>query len=209
MLYLTLSTVSAEARSSTVELHRGAAGNGGELRSPHGAPRRAAVQLRPARLRRGVRVGHLHRRTRPGGAGRRREIHDGGAAEVTAADVAAAAAAGDAVAAAVWAETVDLLGAAVTDLVNAFEPDLVVLGGGVTRSGAMLIDPVRISSPGRPWPPPLAPRGSCWPSSATSSASWGQASSRTQCCPGREPTTAPHRLTEPGDRTADGGWTHG
>jgi phosphoheptose isomerase len=57
--------------------------------------------------------------------------------------VATAATAGDRLAAAVWAETVDLLGAAVTDLVNVFEPDFVVLGGGVTRSGAMLLDPVR------------------------------------------------------------------
>jgi len=62
---------------------------------------------------------------------------------LTAADVSAAAAAGDATARAVWTETVDLLGTAVTDLVNVFEPDLVVLGGGVTRAGAMLLDPVR------------------------------------------------------------------
>jgi glucokinase len=31
----------------------------------------------------------------------------------------------------------------VADLVNVLEPELVVLGGGVTRSGAMLLDPVR------------------------------------------------------------------
>src|SRR6185369_6249098 len=61
---------------------------------------------------------------------------------VTAADVTAAAAAGDPLARQVWDETVALLGSAVTDLVNVFEPDLVVLGGGVTRSGAMLLDPV-------------------------------------------------------------------
>ncbi len=66
-----------------------------------------------------------------------------GLAEVTAADVVAAAADGDPLATAVWAETVDLLGSAITDLVNVFEPDLVVLGGGVTRAGAMLLDPVR------------------------------------------------------------------
>lgn len=65
-----------------------------------------------------------------------------GRADVSAADVAGAAAAGDALAGAVWDETVDLLGAAVTDLVNVFEPDVVVLGGGVTRAGAMLLDPI-------------------------------------------------------------------
>ena len=57
--------------------------------------------------------------------------------------VAKAAAAGDAVAGRVWDETVALLGQAITDLVNILEPDVVVLGGGVTRSGAQLLDPVR------------------------------------------------------------------
>ena len=62
--------------------------------------------------------------------------------EITAADVSAAAAAGDPLAQEIWTETVDLLGAAVTDLVNVFEPDVVLLGGGVTRAGAMLLDPI-------------------------------------------------------------------
>jgi glucokinase len=62
---------------------------------------------------------------------------------ITAADVSKAAAAGDGVARAVWDESVEMLGTAVTDLVNVFEPDLVVLGGGVTRAGAMLLEPIR------------------------------------------------------------------
>jgi glucokinase len=62
---------------------------------------------------------------------------------VTAQDISRAATAGDAVARRVWNETTDLLGQAVTDLVNVLEPDAVILGGGVTRSGAMLLDPVR------------------------------------------------------------------
>lgn len=57
--------------------------------------------------------------------------------------MAEAAAAGEPIASAIWAEAMDVLGGAVTDLVNVFEPDLVVLGGGVTRAGAMLFDPVR------------------------------------------------------------------
>jgi glucokinase len=143
MLYLTVSTGVGGGAMINRSLHRGAAGNGGEF-------------------------GHLtvHRGGRRCGCGRRgcveayasgtaiaqraREALAGGAPSTlaalpapTAADVSAAAAAGDPLAAAVWAETVDLLGAAVTDLVNVFEPELVVLGGGVTRAGAMLIDPVR------------------------------------------------------------------
>jgi glucokinase len=57
--------------------------------------------------------------------------------------VSAAAAAGDPLATELWDETTALLGQAVTDLVNVFEPNVVVLGGGVTRSGALLLDPVR------------------------------------------------------------------
>jgi glucokinase len=143
MLYLTVSTGVGGGAIVNRSLHRGAAGNAGEF-------------------------GHItvHRGGRRCGCGRRgcveayasgtaiaeraREALAGGAAstlaalpEPTAADVSAAAAAGDPLAATVWAEAVDLLGAAVTDLVNVFEPDLVVLGGGVTRAGAMLIDPIR------------------------------------------------------------------
>ncbi|MEU4771612.1 ROK family protein [Micromonospora sp. NPDC023644] len=143
MLYLTVSTGVGGGAIVNGTLHRGAAGNGGEF-------------------------GHLtvHRGGRQCGCGRHgcveayasgtsiaqraREALAGGAASsmsalptLTAADVSAAAAAGDPLAVRVWAETVDLLGAAVTDLVNVFEPDLVVLGGGVTRAGAMLIDPIR------------------------------------------------------------------
>jgi len=76
--------------------------------------------------------------------------------DVTAADVTRAAAAGDPLAGQVWAETVDLLGAAITDLVNVFEPDLVVLGGGVTRAGAMLLDPVREIVTAEAMPPAAA-----------------------------------------------------
>jgi glucokinase len=67
----------------------------------------------------------------------------GALAVVRAEDVAAAAKNGDALAAALWDDTVDLLSIAVTDLVNTFEPNIVILGGGVTRSGPLLIDPLR------------------------------------------------------------------
>jgi glucokinase len=143
MLYLTVSTGVGGGAIVNGSLHRGAAGNGGEF-------------------------GHLtvHRGGRLCSCGRRgcieayasgtsiadraREALAAGTPSaltavptVTAADVAAAAAAGDPLARAVWEETANLLGVAVTDLVNVFEPDLVVLGGGVTRSGPMLLDPVR------------------------------------------------------------------
>ncbi|MDT0378229.1 ROK family protein [Streptomyces sp. DSM 42041] len=64
---------------------------------------------------------------------------------LTAADVAAAARQGDPSAVRLWEETVEALGSGLTSLVNVFEPELVVLGGGVTRSGEQLLAPVRRS----------------------------------------------------------------
>jgi glucokinase len=57
--------------------------------------------------------------------------------------VAVAAGAGDRLAREVWRETTDLLGSAVVGFVNLFEPQFVVLGGGVTRTGEQLLGPVR------------------------------------------------------------------
>ena len=62
---------------------------------------------------------------------------------LTAADVADHAAAGDALAVRVWDESTAILGRVVAQVVNVWEPDLVVLGGGVTRAKAPLIEPVR------------------------------------------------------------------
>jgi glucokinase len=69
---------------------------------------------------------------------------EAGMGDVTAADVAAAARAGDAVASAVWDATTDALGCGLTSIVNLFEPQLVVLGGGVVSgTGEQLLGPVR------------------------------------------------------------------
>lgn len=143
MVYLTVSTGIGGGAVLDGRLHHGAAGNGGEF-------------------------GHVmvHRGGRLCSCGRRgcveayasgssiaaRAIEAlpqapgsvlAGLATLTAADVSRAAAAGDELAARVWDESVDALGSAVTDLVNVFEPELVVLGGGVTRAGSMLLEPVR------------------------------------------------------------------
>jgi len=63
---------------------------------------------------------------------------------LTAADVTAAVRSGDEFARAIWDETVTIAGVWLTGLVNVWEPELLVLGGGVTHAGeAMLLDPVR------------------------------------------------------------------
>ncbi|MFL5674111.1 MAG: ROK family protein, partial [Chloroflexota bacterium] len=62
---------------------------------------------------------------------------------VRAEDVAEAAAAGDPLAVRIWDETTEILGSAVANILDIFDPELVVLGGGVTRAGPQLLEPVR------------------------------------------------------------------
>jgi glucokinase len=144
MLYLTVSTGIGGGAVINGRLHRGAAGNGGEfghvLVRSEGREclcgRRGCLEVYAsgssiaARAREAV----LER-----GAGS--SLAD--LPELRAEHVVAAAAAGDALARELWHETTELLASALTDLVNVLEPDLVVLGGGVTRSGSALLDPVR------------------------------------------------------------------
>jgi glucokinase len=66
-----------------------------------------------------------------------------GLATVTARDVAEAAAAGDAIAGRTWDETTAILASSVANFLDIFNPELVVLGGGVTRAGGQLLAPVR------------------------------------------------------------------
>ena len=72
---------------------------------------------------------------------------------LTAADVTAAVTAGDPLATRIWDETTTLLGAGIASMIHAFNPALVVLGGGVTRAGDLLLEPVRRAVAARtmPW----------------------------------------------------------
>jgi glucokinase len=72
---------------------------------------------------------------------------------ITAKDVAEHARAGDPIARAVWDETTAMLGRMVAVLINVCEPELVVLGGGVTRAGAQLLEPVRDAALRQAMPP--------------------------------------------------------
>lgn len=172
MLYLTVSTGIGGGAIVDGKLLRGATGNGGEFGHvtvrrggrPCGCGRRGCLEAYASGTAIARKAAHewaangvtaadvavreavVQERAQAGGAEAKAAAGRQGVTvrrEVTAADVAAAAAAGDPVAGAVWAEAMDVLGGAVTDLVNVFEPDVVVIGGGVTRSGEMLLDPVR------------------------------------------------------------------
>lgn len=141
MLYLTISTGVGGGAIVDGRLHRGASGNGGEFGH--------LTVVRGGRLCSCGRLGCLEAYVSGTSiAARAREALAAGASsslsemdDLTAAHVSAAVAQEDPLAVRIWSETTDLLGSALTDLVNAFEPDRVVLGGGVTRAGALLLEP--------------------------------------------------------------------
>ncbi|MGV3712496.1 ROK family protein [Pseudolysinimonas sp.] len=143
-IYLTLSTGVGGGAVLNGLPHRGAAGNGGEF---------GHVMVRPFGRRCTCgRLGCLEAYASGTSIAARARDAVASATEPTvlaaldtvrAEDVVAAADAGDPLARRIWDETLDVIGQAVTDLVNTFEPDVVVLGGGVTRSGGELFDRVR------------------------------------------------------------------
>jgi len=134
MVYLTLSTGVGGGVVVDGRLYRGSSGNGGELGHVtvdwHG-------RLCKGCGRRGCLEAYVS------GTSIAERAQEAGLSLGTAEDVSAAARADDAGAAAVWDETVDALACGVISIVNLFEPELVVIGGGVTRSGEFLIGPVR------------------------------------------------------------------
>jgi glucokinase len=134
MVYLTISTGVGGGVVIDGSLYRGSMGNGGELGHVtvdwHGRPCRGCGRL-------GCLEAYVS------GTSIAERAQEAGLSYASAEDVAAAARDGDAGAKAVWDETVEALACGVTSIVNLFEPELVVIGGGVSRSGEQLIGPVR------------------------------------------------------------------
>jgi glucokinase len=67
----------------------------------------------------------------------------GDVSKITAATVYEAAAKGDAVATEVVRDTARFLGTGLANLLNIFNPDVVVIAGGVTQAGEALFGPLR------------------------------------------------------------------
>lgn len=156
MLYLTVSTGIGGGAVVDGTLHLGAAGNGAEfghltvLRGGRlcSCGRRGCIEAYASGTSIAARAEEALATGRPSSLS--------ALPDVTAADVSDAAAKSDPLAREIWDETVDLLGAAVTDLVNVFEPDVVVLGGGVTRAGTLLLEPIRAIVAREAMPPAAA-----------------------------------------------------
>jgi glucokinase len=157
LVYLTISTGIGGGAVIDGRLHKGAAGNGGEF--GHVMVRTGGRQCLCGR--RGCLEGYasgtsIAKRATEAVAERGTGSSLAGRPVVRAEDVVAAAADGDALATELWDETLDVLSVALTDLVNVFEPDMVVLGGGVTRSGDALLLPVRARVAADAMPPAAA-----------------------------------------------------
>ena len=134
MVYLTISTGVGGGVVIDGSLYRGAHGNGGELGHVtvdwHGRPCRGCG-------RRGCLEAYVS------GTSIAERAQEAGLAYATAAEAAEGARSGEPGALRIWEETVEALSCGLTSIVNLFEPELVVLGGGVTRSRELLIEPVR------------------------------------------------------------------
>ena len=143
LVYITISTGVGGGLILDGRVYRGAAGNAGELGHltvdylgrQCGCGRRGCLEAYAS----GPQIAARARERVTAGV----ESSLAALAEVTASDVAEAAAAGDAVASEVWDETTAMLGSAVANILDVFNPELVVLGGGVTRAGDQLLIPVR------------------------------------------------------------------
>jgi glucokinase len=134
MVYLTVSTGVGGGAVIDGRLYRGSTGNGGEFghvtvdrhgRPCHGCGRAGCLEAYVS------------------GTSIAQRARERGLDVVGAEDVAAAARSGDPVAQAVWDETLEALACGIISIVNLFEPELVVIGGGVSRSGEQLLGPVR------------------------------------------------------------------
>jgi glucokinase len=134
MVYLTLSTGVGGGVVIDGRLYRGSWGNGGELGH-------VTVDWHGRRCRGCGRRGCLEAYV--SGTSIAERAQEAGLDLRSAEDVAAAARAGDAGAVAIWDETVEALACGLISIVNLFEPEMVVIGGGVTRSGDQLLAPVR------------------------------------------------------------------
>jgi glucokinase len=66
-----------------------------------------------------------------------------GATAPSAKDIAQAAQAGDALALAAFTRAGTFIGRALADYLSIFNPSIVILGGGVTRAGAILLEPLQ------------------------------------------------------------------
>jgi glucokinase len=134
LVYLTISTGIGGGVILDDRLYRGANGNAAELGhiqvSYDGWPCPCGGQGCIEAFASGT---HIARRAR----------EKTGRPELTSHDVVAGVRAGDSWALAVWDDTLQVLSAGIASMINAFNPQRVIIGGGVTAAGELLFEPLR------------------------------------------------------------------
>jgi phosphoheptose isomerase len=148
IVYFTMSTGIGGGAISGGRLVRGATGNGAELGHlmvdpglrPCACGRRGCLEGYAsgtniaARAREAIEAGEPSILT---------ELAGGSSARITAETVVEGVRRRDRLARRIWDETTTAIGTGVANAINAFDPGLVILGGGVTRAGDLLLEPVR------------------------------------------------------------------
>jgi glucokinase len=153
LVYLTISTGVGGGLILDGRIYRGAAGNAGELGHLTIDDRgRECACGRRGCLEAYVSGTNIARRASEAiAAGEASQLSQ--LPSFTARDVAAAASAGDALAKRIWDETTTMLGSAIATILDLFNPEIVVLGGGVTRAGDQLLVRVREAALAQAMPP--------------------------------------------------------
>jgi glucokinase len=145
--YFTISTGIGGGVVVDGKLYRGATGQAGEFGhlklQACGPPCRCGDRGCLEALASGTAIGRRAREAALLGAGILHELALSDPAAPTAADCAAAVRQGDPLALAVWEIAMADLGAGVATVVSLFNPDRVVLGGGVSRSADLVLPAVR------------------------------------------------------------------
>ena len=155
MVYLTISTGVGGGLILNGELYRGKHGNAGELGhiqvkydgDPCNCGGRGCLEAYASGTniaRRARQLAALHPES---------VLASTPLADITAQTVLAALRANDAVAWQLWNDTLDLMAAGVASIVNAFDPERVVIGGGITNFGDLLFVPLRERVAERAMPP--------------------------------------------------------
>ncbi len=153
LVYMTISTGVGGGLVLDGALYRGSAGNAGELGHltvdylgrQCGCGRRGCLEAYASGTNIAVRAREAL------ATGESSSLSD--RQTITSRDVAEEAAAGDPLASRIWDETTAILASAVANILDIFNPDLVVLGGGVTRAGDQLLGPVRAGGIAQAMPP--------------------------------------------------------
>lgn len=83
------------------------------------------------------------------------KLTNGSVEEITAKIVAEAAEKGDKLALEIWEEIGEYLGIAIANLINMYNPEIIIIGGGVAQAGKLLFEPIKRTVKKRALPGPF------------------------------------------------------